>query len=83
MAFRLDRAVVQHQERVERGRHQRGDAHQRQARGRLDVQLRLVGHRHFGLARGHQLGRIVGVGRLDQLDLQAGVAEIALLERHH
>ena len=59
---------------VERRGDQRADAHQRQALGRLDVQLRLVGDRDIGLPGRHQLGRVVGIGGRDQLDLEPGVA---------
>ena len=45
----------------------------------LDVQLRLVADRDVGLAGGDQFGRVVRVGRSDDLDVQAGILEIAEL----
>ena len=78
---RLDRAVGQHHQRVERGRDQRADARERQALVDLDVELRLVADRDLGLAGRDQLGRIVGVGRGDDLDLEPGIGKIAQLLR--
>jgi len=46
------------------------------------VELRLIGNGDVGLAGGDQLGRIVGVGRGDQLDIEAGIGEIAKTLRH-
>jgi hypothetical protein len=46
----------------------------------MDVQLGLVGDGERRLAGGDQLGRVVGVGRLDQLDLEPGLGEKALLQ---
>ena len=79
---RLDPAVRQHDQRVERGRDQRADADERQALIDLDVQLRLVADRDLGLAGGDQLGRIVRIGGRDDLDLEPGVGEVAALLRH-
>mgnify|MGYP000682772413 CR=1 FL=1 len=53
---RLDRAVRQHHQAVERRCHQRADAHQGQVLLDLQVQLRLVGDGDVGLPRRHQLG---------------------------
>ena len=69
---RLDRAVGEHDQGVERGRDERADAGERQALVDLDVQLRLIADRDVGLAGGDQLGRIVRIGRRDDLDLEAG-----------
>ena len=46
------------------------------------MQLRLVGDGEIGLAGGHQLGRVIGVGGRDQLDLEPLGGEEALLARH-
>ncbi len=78
-----DRAVVQHQQGVEGRCDQRSHPRQRQPLGGLDMKLGLVGDGQVRLAGGHQLGRVVGVGRLDHLDLEAGLGEEALLLGHH
>ena len=78
---RRDRAVVQHQQRVERRRHQGRDAQERQALVHLDVELGLIGDRQIGLAGGHQLRRVVRIRRRDDLQVDPGLFEIALLER--
>ena len=77
------RPVRQHHQRVEGRRHQRADALERQPGVHLHVQLGLVRDRDLGPAGGHQLGRVVGIGRGDELDLEAAVAEVALLLGHH
>ena len=78
-----DGAVIQHQQGVEGRGDQRSDARQRQPPGGLDMKLRLVGDGKVGLAGRHQLGRVVGIGRLDHLDLEAGRGEESLFLGHH
>ena len=80
---RADGAIGQHHHRVQGRGDQRGDADQRQAPGDLNMQLWLIRHRQVRLAGGDQLGRVVGIGRGDQLDLQALGLEKALVARHH
>ena len=76
---RADRAVLQHHNGVERRRDQGGDARQRQAGGRLHVQLRLVGDREVRLSGSDQLGRVVGVRRRHELDRQPRIGKVAAL----
>ena len=78
---RLDGPVGEHQQRVQRGRYQRRNPHQRQPLGHLQVKLRLVGDCEVRLAGGDQLGRVIGVGRRDELDLDPLIREVALLQR--
>ena len=75
----LDRTVGEHDQGVQRGRHERTDAGERQALVDLDVQLRLIGDRDVGLAGGDQFRRVVRIRRGDDLDVQTGIGEIAEL----
>ena len=68
---------------VERLGDQDADPHQRQAFGGQHLQGRLVRHGVVGLACSHQLGRRVGIGRRDQLDVEPVLGEEAALLGDH
>ncbi len=75
----FDRTVFEYQQGIQGRRDQSGEAGERQAGGDLHVKLGLIGNRDIGLAGGDQLGRIIGIGRRDHLDLEPVFGEIAHL----
>ena len=76
---RLHRPVLEHDQAVERRFDQRAEAQQRQPFLDLQHQVRLVSDGDIGLAGGHQPRRRAGIGRGDEIDIEAVAGEVAAL----
>lgn len=75
--------IFKSNQRVQRLGDKDTHAYQRQPLGGEHLQGWLIGDRIVGLTRGHQLGRCIGIGRGDHLDVEAVFGEeTALLGDH-